>query len=376
MFARAGLASSGFAANSGQQGEWLMGSDMRHVAILILLLGITACIPAGRDDFARPPVQPQLATDPAALGTAPQPTLSSSWQASSVTANAQTVAPGTYVVRPGDTLRGIANRTGAGSQIIASANGLVEPYVIHPGQRLKIIGGRYHTINAGETGIAIARAYGAPWRDVVELNALEEPYVLRVGQKLLLPASAPKDPTNLTIEQRAAAFDLDIDDIMTGGQPALADGAAAKEPSDWRKAIAPSTAIATPGAFSGQFLWPVKGTVISSFGSKGGGKVNDGVNIGVAKGTPIRASAGGVVAYSGDEIGVFGGLILINHGSGWVTAYGHADRLNVTRGQKVSAGQVIGLAGESGYVQEPQLHFEIRKDRKPVDPKIHLPKNS
>ena len=350
-----------------------MGSDMRHIAILILLLGVTACIPPGRDDSAPPPVQPQLATDPAVLGIAPQQAPPSSWQARPVTANAQTVASGTYIVQPGDTLRGIANQTGAGSQIIATANGLVEPYLIHPGQRLKITGGRYHAVNSGETGIAIARAYGASWREIVALNALEEPYILRVGQKLLLPASAPKDPANLSIEQRAAAFDLDIDDIVTGGQPALADGAAAKEPSDWRKAIAPSTTVATPGSFSGRFLWPVDGTVISSFGSKGGGKVNDGLNIGVPKGTPIHASADGIVAYSGDEIGVFGGLILINHGSGWVTAYGHADKLNVTRGQKVQAGQVIGLAGESGYVQEPQLHFEIRKDRKPVDPKIHLP---
>lgn len=351
-----------------------MGSYMRYVAILILLCGVTACIPPGRDDYAAPPAQPQLLTDPAVLGTAPEQAPPPPWQASPVTANAQRVASGIYIVQPGDTLRGIANKTGAGSQIIATANGLVDPYVIQPGQRLKITGGRYHAVNSGETGIAIARAYGAPWREVVALNALEEPYILRVGQKLLLPATAPSNPTNLSIEQRAAAFDLDIDDIVTGSQPALADGAAAKEPSDWRKAIAPNETIATPGSFSGRFQWPVDGTVISSFGSKGGGKVNDGLNIGVPRGTPIRASADGIVAYSGKEIGVFGGLILINHGSGWVTAYGHADKLNVTRGQKVKMGQVIGLAGESGYVQEPQLHFEIRKDRKPVDPNNHLPK--
>jgi len=104
--------------------------------------------------------------------------------------------------------------------------------------------------------------------------------------------------------------------------------------------------------------------------------VNDGVNIGVPTGTPIRASADGIIAYSGDEIGVFGGLILINHGSGWVTAYGHASKLNVARGQKVKMGEVIGLAGESGYVKEPQVHFEIRKNRKPVDPLSQLPKRS
>jgi len=351
-----------------------MGAYMRHIAILILLLGVTACIPPGHDDYAPPPPQPQLVADPAVFGTPPEQAPLSTWQASPVTANAQRVESGTYIVQPGDTLRGIANKTGAGSQIIASANGLAEPYVIHPGQRLKITGGRYHAVNSGETGIAIARAYGAPWRDVVALNALEEPYILRVGQKLLLPATAPSDPANLSIEQRAAAFDLEIDDIVTGSQPALANGAAAGEASDWRKAITANTTIATPANFSGRFQWPVDGRVISSFGSKGGGKVNDGLNIGVPRGTPIRASADGVIAYSGDEIGVFGGLILINHGSGWVTAYGHADKLNVTRGQNVKAGETIGLAGESGYVQEPQLHFEIRKDRKPVDPHIHLPK--
>lgn len=351
-----------------------MRSNMRHIAILTLLFAVTACIPPGHDAYDPPPAQPQLLTDLAVLGTAPEQAPAPTWQAAPVAPNAERVESGTYVVKPGDTLRGIANKTGAGSQIIASANGLVDPYVIHPGQRLKITGGRYHTVNSGETGIAIARAYGAAWHEVVALNALEEPYILRVGQKLLLPATAPSDPASLTIEQRASAFNLDIDDIVTGSQPALADGASVKEPSDWRKAIAPNMPIATPVSFSGRFLWPVDGTVISSFGSKGDGKVNDGLNIGVARGTPIRASADGVIAYSGDEIGVFGGLILINHGSGWVTAYGHADKLNVTRGQKVKAGDVIGLAGESGYVQEPQLHFEIRKDRKPVDPNIHLPK--
>ena len=351
-----------------------MGSYMRDIAILLLLIGVTACIPPGRDDYAPPPSQPQLLTDLAVLDTAQEQGPVPTWRGDPVSPNAQRVKSGTYIVQPGDTLRGIANKTGAGSQIIASANGLVDPYVIHPGQSLKITGGRYHTVNSGETGIAIARAYGAPWREVVALNALEEPYILRVGQKLLLPATAPSDPASLSIEQRAAAFDLEIDDIVTGSQPALADGAITKEPSDWRKAITPNATIATPANFTGRFLWPVDGTVLSSFGSKGGGKVNDGLNIGVPKGTPIRASADGVIAYSGDEIGVFGGLILINHGSGWVTAYGHADKLNVTRGQKVKAGEVIGLAGESGYVQEPQLHFEIRKDRKPVDPSVHLPK--
>ncbi len=352
---------------------------MRYFAILILILSVSACIPPGTDYGGPrnnvPGSAPKLETDKAVLTQSAAP---STWQLQRVTANAGQVEGGTYIVQPGDTLRGIANKIGAGSQVIAEANGLVDPYIIQPGQRLKITGGRYHQVNAGETGIAIARAYGAPWREVVALNDLEEPFILRVGQKLLLPATTPANPSDMSIEQRAAAFDLDIDDIVTGGEPALAGGSAASEPSDWRKAISPNKqrngTIITPAGFAGRFDWPVKGKLLSGFGSKGGGKVNDGLNIGVPQGTPIRASGDGVVAYAGDEIGVFGGLILIKHGDGWVTAYGHAEKLDVVRGQKVKMGDVIGRAGESGYVQEPQLHFEIRKNRKPVNPLNHLPR--
>lgn len=357
---------------------------MRKIATICLVLCVSACIPPGRDyswprNDAADGSAPTLATDASVFGRDVDDSPPSPWAVRPVTPNAATVKSGSYIVKPGDTLRGIANRTGGSSEIIAATNGLVAPYIIRPGQRLMIVGGRYHEVNSGETGIAIARAYGAPWREVVALNGLEEPFILRVGQRLLLPAAAPVNPQQMTIEQRAAAFDLDIDDIVTGSQPALADKGTEAEPSDWRKAIAPADApkaIAAPTGFSGRFNWPVDGKLLSNFGSKGGGKVNDGVNISVAKGTPIRASADGVVAYSGDEIGVFGGLILLNHGDGWVTAYGHADKLNVARGQKIKAGDIIGLAGDSGYVQEPQLHFEIRKNRKPVNPVSHLPKRT
>ena len=138
----------------------------------------------------------------------------------------------------------------------------------------------------------------------------------------------------MSLEQRAAAFRLDIDDIVTGGQPALTDPASqvtSPAPSEWRQAIMPEKRVAPPSGFAGRFNWPVEGKLLSGFGSKGGGVVNDGLNIAVSEGTPILAAADGVVAYSGDEIDIFGGLILINHGSGWVTAYGHAARLQVER---------------------------------------------
>ena len=341
---------------------------------------------------------PRLATDLGALEAVGGAVEAPTWKAVRVRADAREVPTGVYTVRAGDTLRGIANRTGAGSQMIAAANDLVAPYVIRPGQKLSIPGGRYHRVDGGETGIGIAQAYGVAWRDVVAINRLDEPYVLRVGQKLLLPggaepaafakAGAPRPdrrPTEaMTIEQRAAAFDLDIDDILTGSEPAFARRGNVEPslggalPSRWRREVLedapPARAtIEVPADFAGRFNWPVAGKLVSSFGSKGGGRVNDGINIAVPAGTPVQAAAPGTVAYAGDEIGVFGGLVLINHGDGWITAYGHASELKVRRGDKVAMGDIIALAGESGYVQEPQVHFEIRKNRKPVDPVRELP---
>lgn len=113
--------------------------------------------------------------------------------------------------------------------------------------------------------------------------------------------------------------------------------------------------------------------MIAKFGPLAPGKVNDGINIAATAGTPFHAAADGVVAYAGDQIGVYGGLILISHGDGWVSAYGHAQQINVQRGQAVKAGDTIGLAGASGQVQSPQLHFQLRKNRIPVDPMKQLP---
>ncbi len=338
---------------------------MRNSFGLMALLALAGCIPPG--DGTRMPTPeasaPQLKTETDALGeTGPAP-----WLSRPVEANALTVAESVYTVQPGDTLRGIANKTGAGSQILAMTNGLVPPYVIQPGQQLRVTGGRYHRVAEGETGIAIARAYGADWGDMVTLNGLEAPYVLRVGQNLLLPAAAPTNLDRLSLEQRASAFRLDIDDIVTGGEPASLSEASAL-------AMNPAQGFAGPTSFDGRFFWPVQGKILSRFGGQGEGKVNDGINIAAVKGAPVLASAAGTVAYAGDEIGVFGGLVLINHGNGWVTAYGHTENIAVKRGDRVSAGQVIARAGDSGYVSEPQLHFEIRRDRKPVDPALYLAK--
>ena len=117
------------------------------------------------------------------------------------------------------------------------------------------------------------------------------------------------------------------------------------------------------------FVWPVSGNVISNFGAVSSGERNDGINIASEAGTPIHAAAAGTVTYSGNELKDYGNLALIKHDGGYVTAYAHADKLIVNRGDYVTKGQVIGYVGSTGDVSAPQLHFEIRHDTQPVNPR-------
>jgi murein DD-endopeptidase MepM/ murein hydrolase activator NlpD len=132
----------------------------------------------------------------------------------------------------------------------------------------------------------------------------------------------------------------------------------------------PYHAAATPPA-NAVFAWPVNGTVISGFGAAANGERNDGINIAASRDTPIHAAASGTVSYA-DTLNGYGELVLIKHSNGYVTAYAHADRLLVSRGDFVAKGQVIGYAGTTGDVTSPQLHFEIRNGVTPVNPERYL----
>ena len=241
--------------------------------------------------------------------------------------------------------------------------------------------GRVHTVKSGETGIAIARAYGVPWDKVIAINRLKAPFVLEIGDKLLLPTA--KQVAAQSPEERARAFSLDIDDIITGGEPAVAGQLVAdarprpgprpvpRAPSaPWASAPLPMPASPAPAPIGDAppLRWPVDGRVLSAFGAKPGGRFNDGVNLKASAGAPVRAAGDGVVAYAGDAIPGFGNLVLIKHPGGWVTAYGHAEALLVARGARVAAGDVIARAGATGAETEPQVHFEVRRGRTPIDP--------
>lgn len=349
------------------------GACFRVVIVAALVPLASACIPSGSgppparsyaDEPQEDPTRVPRREDVTAL-PAPPP----AWEARHVTADARTVTASTYIVQPGDTLRGIAATTGAGSEAIARANQLERPFVIRAGQRLSIPGGRYHLVRDGETGIAIARAYGVAWNEIVSANDLIEPYILRTGQRVLIPgAERPR-----TREERAAAFRLDIDDIVTGSQPAIPERARPTRPTaSSARVLPPTAAVAPPVALKGQFQWPVRGNIIRRFGPVASGERSNGLKIAVPLDTPILASADGTVAYVGSDIPSLGGLVILQHGGGWTTVYGHAGQLLVQRGQSVKRGQMIALSGDSG-ANRAQLHFEMRQGRNPVDPIPRLP---
>jgi murein DD-endopeptidase MepM/ murein hydrolase activator NlpD len=164
------------------------------------------------------------------------------------------------------------------------------------------------------------------------------------------PAAAPAKPKALA-SARTYVYQGDT------------QGAPVPTPRVTQSALPPAAVSPNPA-----FVWPVNGKVISSFGTTNGGERNDGINIAAAQGTPIHAAAGGTVSYAGDELKDYGNLVLIKHADGYITAYAHADRLIVAKGETVTKGQVIGYAGHTGDVSTPQLHFEIRRGTQPVDP--------
>ncbi len=140
-------------------------------------------------------------------------------------------------------------------------------------------------------------------------------------------------------------------------------------------AVAPAPEPATyvpPPAGSTGFAWPLTGPIIADYGSDTNGARNAGIDIAAPFGTPIRAAASGQISYAGNELRGYGNLVLIKHDDGYVTAYAHAERIVVNRGDYVTKGQIIGYAGQTGDVTSPQLHFEIRKGVTPLNPRSML----
>ncbi len=131
-----------------------------------------------------------------------------------------------------------------------------------------------------------------------------------------------------------------------------------------------------PTSRGGHLPWPVRGRVLAGYGATKEGGQNAGINIAASRGAPVRAVDSGTVAYAGNEIRGYGNLVLVKHSSGMISAYAHLDALLVKRGDTVSRGQVIAKVGDTGGVSQPQLHFELRRGKKAVDPREFLGQGS
>jgi murein DD-endopeptidase MepM/ murein hydrolase activator NlpD len=256
-------------------------------------------------------------------------------------------------VRANDTLYAVATRYQVTPQSVIEANGLQPPYNLRKGQALKLVPRRTHIVRPGDSVYVISQRYAVSQYQLAQLNFLKPPFELKIGQKLQLPNSLD-----------FSVLDVGLPDGVSGtniAQPAPTKTSVPAAPR--KRFVAPSL------AGSSGFSWPVQGEIIAEFGPSQRGVHNDGVNIAASEGASVGAAAKGRVAFVGTNIKSFGKLVLVKHDGGIITAYAHLGDISVTEGDIVTAGQSIGTIGRSGRVDSPQLHFEIRKSRQPIDPR-------
>jgi len=302
----------------------------------------------------------------------------------------------TIIVGTSDTLETLSRRYNVSSAAILQANGYKGPRALSPGQQLIIprqtaavatpapalaapaskpvvaAASTVHVVNRGDTLLSIARRNNVTAADLSKANGLDSSSKLKLGQKLTVPgaktaAAQAAQPAAVAVAQPAAA-PATRTAAVAATPPQSARLASATAKVEEAPAVeAPVKATEATGALP-TFRWPVRGKVITSYGAKTNGKANDGINLAVPEGTPVKAAEDGVVAYSGNELKGYGNLVLVRHSNGYVTAYAHASELLVKRGDTIKRGQIIAKSGQSGEVGSPQLHFEIRKGSSPVDP--------
>ena len=307
----------------------------------------------------------------------------------------------TIIVGTSDTLDLLAKRYNVSSAAILQANGYKGPRALSPGQQLIIprqtasvatpaptlappaskpvaaAPSSVHIVNRGDTLMSIARRNQVPVAELAKANHLDQSAKLSLGMKLTVPGT--KSASVAPAPQPVAA--APAQPVATVAAPATKLASAGGPPQSARLASATTNVVeekpvveavsVKPSEATGAlptFRWPVRGKVITSYGAKTNGKSNDGINLAVPEGTPVKAAEDGVVAYSGNELKGYGNLVLVRHSNGYVTAYAHASELLVKRGDTIKRGQIIAKSGQSGEVGSPQLHFEIRKGSSPVDP--------
>lgn len=270
------------------------------------------------------------------------------------------------------------------------------------------------TVEKGDTLYSLSRKYSVPVNDLAVMNKIAAPFTLSVGQKLKVPDIAKLENVQSATTGRVAvkktvvkkvepvktsAPTTSVKKTTTGNKSntstAKQDTKKTEVKSDTKKTVKQksdnkstkkttqttkkttakkSTTNKMVARSSSRFSWPVRGKILSGYGSKSNGLFNDGVNIGATRGATVAAAENGLVAYAGNEVKGMGNLVIIQHSDGWMTVYAHMDSFVVKRGSAVRVGQKIGTVGMSGKVDQPQLHFEIRKGTRAYNPISYLKK--
>lgn len=322
---------------------------MRLLVLIALTLMLAACGGGGYDPAS---IQP---TFQARNTPVPTPTPKYKPNFKTVQDRARTRAGGRIQVQAGQTLYAISRAYGVPLRDLISVNGLRAPYSLAIGQTLRLPSARVHTVKRGDTAYSISRRYGVTLSGLMRVNDIRAPYTLSVGQKLRLPGGAAPTAS------------------VSGSSAATPNGVGSARPQATPPRRGRSVAITQPPPrTSARFAWPTRGQIASRFGPKEGGQYNEGINILASQGSPVRAAEAGVVAYASNQLAGYGNLLLIRHADGFVSAYAHNERILVRTGQQVRRGDVVARVGKSGGVREPQLHFEIRKGRRALDPLDYL----
>jgi murein DD-endopeptidase MepM/ murein hydrolase activator NlpD len=246
----------------------------------------------------------------------------------------------TVVVRPRDTVGSVAARYDVSESSVRRLNEIGPHNSIHAGDVLRIPPGPGSTRESVLHEVESPRIYAEPHdADYVEEHQLS-------------PAVASATPVRVA---HVAPHTVIAPHVAIAPAPVSHPVEAAFVPS---------------GAM--HFIWPVEGHVASGFGATTSGERNDGINIAASEGAPVRAAAAGTVTYAGNELRQYGNLVIIKHADGYITVYANEQSIGVTKGQQVAQGEVIGTAGSAGGADQAELHFEVRYQTRPVNPRALL----
>lgn len=258
----------------------------------------------------------------------------------------RSVPAGLYEVVRGDTLYGIAFRHGLDYRELAAINSIAAPYTIYPGQRLRLSG---PATRSGPPAVASAPAPGTAAPVVAPIVSSPPVRTTPATPSTVPPATAATEPSPSPASPAATAVD-------PPAQPAT-------------PAPPTSTPPAAPGG-APRWQWPADGALIGRF--LAGDPTRQGIGLAGRGGDPVRAAADGVVVYSGAGLIGYGELIIVKHNDTWLSAYGHNRKRLVAEGEAVRGGQRIAEIGRTGASRD-MLHFEVRRNGRPVDPLGVLP---